>query len=86
MEENQNQVNQVNPQVPPEPTTPKVFTFTIEELKAHDSEIQESAYRKAAVNTIQNLVVLDDYPIAKAIKKLGKYAAYLIKTYNLERR
>ena len=60
------------------------FTFTKEELEAHDLNVQESAYRKAAISTIKNLVVLYDYPISKAMKKLNKYANYLTKTYKLE--
>jgi hypothetical protein len=75
--------NQVN-QAKPETNDGKTFTFTREELEAHDLNVQESAYRKAAVSTVKNLAVLDDYPISKAMKKISKYATYLIKTYNLE--
>ena len=60
------------------------ITFTREELEAHDLNVQESAYRKAAISTVNNLAVLNDYPIAKALKKISKYAIYLIKTYKLE--
>jgi hypothetical protein len=66
----------------PEPKT--TFTFTKEELEAHDSNVQEEAYRKAAISTINNLVALDEYPISKAMKKLSKYANYLVKMYKLE--
>jgi hypothetical protein len=62
----------------------KFFTFTEEELNAHDESVREGAYHKVAVATVNKLSVLSNYPIHKALKELGKYAEYLIREYNLK--
>lgn len=63
--------------------TKTTFTFTQEELNKRDEGIREEAYHKAAANTVKKLELLLDLPILDACKKLGKYAGYLAKTYNL---
>jgi hypothetical protein len=60
------------------------YTFTQEELDTHDEKIREEVYRTAAASTVNKLAVLGNYSIYKALKELGKYTQYLIKTYELK--
>ena len=64
--------------------TKTTFTFTQEELNKHEEEIRAEAYHKAAASTVNKLSVLGNYSIYKALKELGEYYQYLIKTYNLK--
>ena len=61
------------------------FTFTKKELEAHNQIIKDKAYRKAAACTVENLAYLQELPIMEAIEILGKYALYLIVTYQLDK-
>jgi hypothetical protein len=60
------------------------YIFTQEQLDTRDERIREEAYRKAAASTVNKLAVLGNHSIYKALKELGKYTQYLIKTYKLK--
>lgn len=61
-----------------------MFLFWSKELAAHDNEVAERAYRKAAVCTVNKLMCLSEMPIQKAIKQICQYQIYLINEYDLK--
>lgn len=65
--------------------TKRTFTFTEEELKAHDEAVRENTYRKAAIATLGKLHELLKRPVYRALKDLDRYIIYLGKTYNLDK-
>ena len=46
-------------------------------------EVQEEAYRRAAIATVRKLDEVMNKPIFKMLVDIGKYEGYLIKTYKI---
>ena len=59
------------------------YTFTVDELHAHDAAVEMRAYKAAARCTVKKIHAIHKQPFLKAAKSLIAYARYLVIEYKL---